>query len=66
MKICELTIAPSNILLLDEPTNHLDYLAIERLEEAMKEYTGAILFVSHNKEFVRNLATKVIDLEKGL
>lgn len=66
MKLCELTIAPSNILLLDEPTNHLDFLAIERLEEAMKEYTGAILFVSHNKEFVRNLATKVIDLEKGL
>ena len=63
MKLCELTISPSNILFLDEPTNHLDVLAIERLKEAMLEYTGAILFVSHSKEFVREVATKVIDME---
>ena len=63
MKLCELTISPSNILFLDEPTNHLDVLAIERLKEAMLEYAGAILFVSHSKEFVREVATKVIDME---
>ena len=66
IKICELTLKPSNLLILDEPTNHLDVLAIERLEEAMKEYKGAIIFVSHDKEFVRNNATKIYDLEKNV
>ena len=64
MKLCKLCIKPNNLLILDEPTNHLDYLAIERLEEAIKEYDGAVIFVSHSKPFVNSLATKVIDLEK--
>ena len=66
IKICELTIKQSNLLILDEPTNHLDVLAIERLEEAIKEYDGAVIFVSHDKEFVRNNATKIYDLEKNV
>ena len=53
------------LLLLDEPTNHLDIEAIEWLEEFLKEYSGALLFVSHDRRFVNNLATRVIDLDRG-
>ncbi len=54
-----------DILLLDEPTNHLDIEAIEWLEQAMREYTGALLFVSHDRTFVNRLATRVIELDRG-
>ena len=53
------------LLLLDEPTNHLDIEAIEWLEEFLKEFQGALLFVSHDRRFVNNLATRIIDLDRG-
>jgi len=53
------------ILLLDEPTNHLDIDAIEWLEATMKEYRGALLFVSHDRTFVNSLATRVVELDRG-
>jgi ATP-binding cassette subfamily F protein uup len=53
------------ILLLDEPTNHLDIEAIEWLEAAMREYRGALLFVSHDRTFVNRLATRVVELDRG-
>ena len=53
------------ILLLDEPTNHLDIEAIEWLEATMKEYRGALLFVSHDRTFVNSLATRVVELDRG-
>ena len=52
----------SNLLLLDEPTNHLDINAKKVLLEALKKYEGTILFVSHDRDFLNNLATRVIEL----
>lgn len=63
IKICTLVLKPCNLLILDEPTNHLDVFAINRLEEAIKEFNGTVIFVSHSKEFVRDVATKIINLE---
>ena len=64
IKLCVLSIKQNNFLLLDEPTNHLDKLAINHLEKILKEYNGGVLFVSHSKDFVNKVATKVINLEK--
>ena len=54
-----------DILLLDEPTNHLDIEMIKWLESALKDYKGAIVFVSHDRAFIRNVATRIIDLDRG-
>jgi ATPase subunit of ABC transporter with duplicated ATPase domains len=51
-----------NVLVLDEPTNHLDIEAIEALVEALKSYVGTVLFVSHDRWFVSELATRIIEL----
>lgn len=51
-----------NILLMDEPTNHLDMESIESLNSALEEYPGTLLFVSHDREFVSSLATRIIEL----
>ncbi|WP_101674941.1 ABC-F family ATPase [Alloalcanivorax mobilis] len=51
-----------NILLLDEPTNHLDMESIESLNLALENYPGTLLFVSHDREFVSSLATRIIEL----
>lgn len=55
-----------DVLLLDEPTNHLDIEAITWLEEFMAEYTGALLFISHDRAFVRRLATRIVELDRGV
>ncbi len=54
-----------NLLFLDEPTNHLDLAARESLEEALKAFDGTILFVSHDRYFIRAIAGKILELEKG-
>ena len=54
-----------DLLLLDEPTNHLDIDAIAWLEEVMLGFSGALLFVSHDRAFVRRLATRIVDLDRG-
>ena len=54
-----------DILLLDEPTNHLDIDAIAWLEEFLLRYTGTFLFVTHDREFLRRLATRIIELDRG-
>ena len=54
-----------NVLILDEPTNHLDLSARESLESALKEFDGTILFVSHDRYFIRALAGKILELENG-
>jgi len=54
-----------DVLLLDEPTNHLDIEAITWLEEFMVEFPGALMFVSHDRAFVRRLATRIIELDRG-
>jgi ATPase subunit of ABC transporter with duplicated ATPase domains len=54
-----------NVMLLDEPTNHLDMESIESLNTALDKYTGTLVFVSHDREFVSSLATRVIELRPG-
>lgn len=54
-----------DVLLLDEPTNHLDVPAIAWLEEALGQFRGAILFVSHDRAFIRRIATRVVELDRG-
>ncbi|RRJ85190.1 ABC-F family ATPase [Aestuariirhabdus litorea] len=51
-----------NILLMDEPTNHLDMESIESLNQALEDYAGTLIFVSHDREFVSSLATRIIEL----
>ncbi len=63
IKICTLVLKPCNLLILDEPTNHLDVFAIDRLQQAIAEFKGTVIFVSHSKQFVKDVATKVINLE---
>src|SRR5882672_6916216 len=57
--------AAPDLLLLDEPTNHLDIDAITWLEEMMLDFTGALLFISHDRAFVRRLATRIVELDRG-
>ncbi len=64
IKICLLTLKACNLLILDEPTNHLDVFAIDRLQTAISEFNGTVIFVSHSKQFISSIATKIIDLEK--
>ncbi|MCE5186519.1 MAG: ATP-binding cassette domain-containing protein [Planctomycetaceae bacterium] len=54
-----------DILLLDEPTNHLDINSIVWLEEYLKDFAGSILFVTHDRMFVRRLSTRILDLDRG-
>ncbi len=54
-----------DILLLDEPTNHLDIDAIAWLEKFLKDFAGAIIFISHDRAFIRALASRIIDLDRG-
>ncbi len=54
-----LLVQPSNVLLMDEPTNHLDLQSSESLAHALREYPGTLIFVSHNRSFVRTLATQI-------
>ncbi len=54
-----------DILLLDEPTNHLDIAMIQWLENSLSSYNGAIIFISHDRSFIRRMATRIIDLDRG-
>jgi len=54
-----------DVLLLDEPTNHLDIDSVLWLENFLKSYTGTIVFISHDRAFIRSLATRIVDLDRG-
>jgi ATPase subunit of ABC transporter with duplicated ATPase domains len=58
----KLMLQRANIMLLDEPTNHLDMESIESLNLALENYPGTLIFVSHDREFVSSLATRVLEL----
>jgi ATP-binding cassette subfamily F protein uup len=58
-------VSAPDLLLLDEPTNHLDIEAITWLEDMMMEFQGSLLFISHDRTFVRRLATRIVELDRG-
>jgi ATPase subunit of ABC transporter with duplicated ATPase domains len=65
MLIGKLVLQMPNVMLLDEPTNHLDMESIESLNTALEKYPGTLVFVSHDREFVSSLATRIIELKPG-
>jgi len=65
VSLAKLLVKPGNLMLLDEPTNHLDISSSEALINALSEYNGTLLFVSHNQSFIKNLATKIWDIREG-
>ncbi len=58
-------VSQPDILLLDEPTNHLDIEMIAWLEAALKQFKGSVVFISHDRAFIRSLATRIVDLDRG-
>jgi ATP-binding cassette, subfamily F, member 3 len=63
LSLAEIVVSGANLLLLDEPTNNLDIPAREALEEALLDYRGTLFFISHDRYFLRKLATRVVELE---
>lgn len=63
--LLELLLRPVNLLVLDEPTNHLDMHSKDVLLEALKDYGGTVVFVSHDRGFIESLATRVLELHPG-
>jgi ATP-binding cassette subfamily F protein 3 len=64
--LAKLTLQGSNLLILDEPTNHLDLQSRQFLEDVLSEFDGTLLFVSHDRYFIDNLATKVWEIEQNI
>lgn len=64
VKLCLLTLSPCNFLILDEPTNHLDAQAKDELKDALTEFPGTVLLVSHEEAFYRGWVHRIIDIEK--
>ncbi|MDN3697756.1 ABC transporter ATP-binding protein [Vibrio cortegadensis] len=54
-----------DVLLLDEPTNHLDVTTIEWLEGFLKDFRGSIIFISHDRAFIKSMSTRIVDLDRG-
>lgn len=62
ISLAKLMLSNANFLILDEPTNHLDIVSKEILEQALKDYTGTILYVSHDRYFINQTATRILEL----
>ena len=63
--LARMLLAPSNFLLLDEPTNHLDMRAKDVLLDSLRKYSGTVVFVSHDRYFIDNLADRIFEIEDG-
>jgi ATP-binding cassette subfamily F protein 3 len=63
LSLAKLMLSEANFLILDEPTNHLDMVSKEILEKALSQYTGTVLYVSHDRYFINKTATRILDLE---
>jgi ATP-binding cassette subfamily F protein uup len=58
-------VSAPDVLLLDEPTNHLDFTSIQWLESLLREFRGSVLFITHDRRFLDNVATRIIELDRG-
>ena len=58
-------LSPCNLLVLDEPTNHLDIPAKQMLEDALRDYEGAVLVVSHDRYFISRVANRIVEIRDG-
>ena len=65
LALVKLLLSPPNLMLLDEPTTHLDMPSIDAVIQALKDYTGTLIFVSHDLHFIRALAKRTIRIEAG-
>ena len=65
VSLAKLMLSHANFLILDEPTNHLDIQSREILEEALQNYSGTVLYVSHDRYFINQTATRILDLTGG-
>ena len=63
--LARMLIEPANTLLLDEPTNHLDPASVDVLTDALAEFPGSIIFISHDPTFLTRIATRVVEIEEG-
>jgi len=63
--LAQALVSRPDLLLLDEPTNHLDISTIEWLEQEVRRYEGALLFVTHDREFVDRVATRIVEIDRG-
>ncbi|MCL1884911.1 MAG: ABC-F family ATP-binding cassette domain-containing protein [Defluviitaleaceae bacterium] len=67
VQLSKIMLAGANFLILDEPTNHLDIFSKEILEDALREFSGTLIYISHDRYFINNTATKILELtEKGI
>ena len=65
VSLAKILVKPGNFMVMDEPTNHLDIISSEMLIDALQNFDGTLLFVSHNQSFVNRLATKIWDIRDG-